>query len=95
MPKFSVLLEGQNFPLVLDDETKLYGFYVTRKVLANDQKEAELAAVNSVKNDQKLLSTIDREYDAEPRLFMESIHKLHWWSRLNVTGYSFYPMDSE
>ena len=95
MPKYSVLLEGENFPLKLEGETRLYGFYTTRRVKAENEEQAELIAVAEVKSDESLLSSIDREFEVEPKIFLESISKISWWSRLKKTGYTFYPMDSE
>jgi hypothetical protein len=95
MAKYSVFLEGENFPLHLEGETKLYGFYTTRRVTAKNEEEAELMAVDSIKSDPKLLSSVDRNVEAEPRIYMESIKKVGWWSRAKNTGYTFYPMESE
>ncbi len=93
MTKYSVCLEGENFPLKLEEETKLYGFYTTRRVKAQDEKEAELTAVAEIKSDASLLSSIDREFEAEPKIYLGSICKIGWWSRLKKTGYTFYPME--
>ena len=91
MAKYSVFLKGENFPLKLEGETKLYGFYTTRRVKAKNEEEAELMAVAAIKSDPKLLSSVDRDFEAEPRIYMESIRKIGWWSRVKITGYTFYP----
>lgn len=95
MPKYSVLLEGKNFPLKLKSETMLYGFYTTRRVKAENEEQAELLAVAKIKSDSELTSLIDSAFNSEPRIYCEGIRKIGWWSRLKLTGYTFYPMDSE
>lgn len=57
-------------------------------------EQAELVAVAEIKSDAKLLSFVDRSFEAEPRIYVESIKKVSWWSRLKKTGYTFYPMDN-
>ena len=95
MPKYSVLLEGKNFPIKTGGKTELMGFYTTRRVKASTEKEAELLAVATIKNDASLISTMDKTSEAEPKIYMESITELQWWSRLNSIGYTFFPIESE
>ena len=95
MPKYSVFLEGENFPIITDGKTELLGFFTTRKVKAASKEEAELLAVATIKNDPGLISTMDKSVEAEPKIYMESIAQLRWWSRLGGAGYSFFPMDSK
>jgi hypothetical protein len=95
MPKFSVILEGKNFPVASDGNTELLGFVTTRKVEANDLEEAELKAVELIKNDQDLMSNLDQEHEAVPEIFMDSIYKLKWWNRLGGKGYSFFKMEDK
>lgn len=45
MPKYSVLLEGENFSILQNDGSQLFGFYATRKVKAKNEAEAELLAI--------------------------------------------------
>ncbi|WP_299975668.1 hypothetical protein [uncultured Pseudoteredinibacter sp.] len=95
MSRYAVLLEGRNFPLRFESETKLYGFYTTRSVTADSEAQAELVAVAEIREDENLISSIDQAFEAEPKIYMESVRKISWWSRSKKTGYTFYPMDSE
>lgn len=45
-------------------------------------EQAELVAVAEIKSDAKLLSFVDRSFEAESRIYVESIKKVSWWSRL-------------
>ena len=76
-------------------ETQLFGFYTTRKVKASDEKQAELLAVELIKKDPALLAGMDRDLGANPMIYLESISKLRWWSRLGGIGYTFFPMEEE
>lgn len=95
MPKYEVMLEGKNFPVFVDGKTEVLGFFVTRKVKAVSEKEAELKAVAMVRGDKKLISTLDTSHDAKPKIYLDNINQLSWWSLLGGSGYIFYPMECE
>ena len=92
MPRYRVLLRGENFPLELESEEKLYGFYTTRWVWAADEYAAEQKAVERVKQDQHLVSQIVHN-ETEPMIYLEDIDVDTWFSFKKGKGYSFYPMD--
>lgn len=50
MNKYRVLLNGRNFLLEMGDRVASHGLYTTRFVEANTPDEAELKAVNSIRN---------------------------------------------
>ncbi|WP_426369868.1 hypothetical protein [Pseudocolwellia sp. HL-MZ7] len=93
MPKYSVVLEGKNFPVLSNGNTEVLGFMTTRKVKANDLEEAELKAVELIKKDPDLMSNLDKEHEAIPEIYLDSIYKLKWWKRLGGKGYTFYKME--
>jgi len=94
MPKYSVILEGKNFPILSNGNTELFGFMTTRKVKANDLNEAELKAVELIKKDPNLMSSLDLNHEVTPEIFLDSIYKLKWWNSLGSKGYTFYKMKS-
>jgi hypothetical protein len=51
---FQVMLQGRNFLLDLEGQARRYGFYTTRFVEAEDEAEAERAAVALVRDDPEL-----------------------------------------
>jgi len=95
MPKYSVLLIGENFPIKNGEDIELLGFYTTTRLKALNVQDAELRAVEIIKSDSKILDSVVTQENVKPRIYMEDIKQLKWWSRLKCTGYTFYPMDSE
>jgi hypothetical protein len=93
MPKYSVLLEGENFSILQDEGSQLFGFYATRKVKAKDEFEAGLLAINLVKEDETLLDNIDPKSNIESLVKVDNISILKWWNRLNASGFTFFRMD--
>lgn len=100
MSCFKVLLEGENFFLEFDGKEELLGFVTTRWVKANEQKQAELKAVDLVKNDkhlQNMLRSPDAEYPP-PLIYLSEMDKVSWFTYIRHkpgSGYSFYPMGQE
>jgi len=100
MSYFQVLLEGENFFIEFDGKDELLGFVTTRWVKANDQQQAELKAVELVKNDQhlhNLLRTPEGELPS-PMIYLSEMCKVNWFTyikRKPGAGYSFYPMVQE
>ena len=95
MSKFKVTLEGKNFPIVIEGDTKLYGFYTTRRVRAVNALDAESVAVELVKSDPSLIKNMDLSSTSNPEIFLISVEKLTFLSRLGGSGYTFYCMEEE
>lgn len=100
MSYFQVLLEGENFFVEFDGQEELLGFVTTRWVKAQDEQQAELKAVDLIKNDthlQNLLRTSNNELPP-PMIYLSEICKVNWFTyfrRRPEAGYSFYPMEQE
>lgn len=94
MPRFAIVLEGKNFPIVTDTGVQVLGFYTTRKLKAETEQQAVLMALEQVKTDPQLLAVIDRDKTSSPRLFMKSAHTLAWWEDMKSSGYTFFPMQT-
>jgi len=100
MSYFQVLLQGDNFFVEFDGKEERLGFVTTRWVKANDEEQAELKAVELIKNDvhiQNLLRTPECELPS-PMVYLSEMYKVNWFTyiwRKPGTGYSFYPMEQE
>jgi len=79
----------------MNDETRLFGFYTTRRVKARSPDEAVDRAITLVQTDQELLNLIDRDFAVNPHIFLDQFAQLGFWSRLGGSGYSFFSMESE
>jgi hypothetical protein len=95
MSKYRVLINGENFLLNFDGQLQKLGFYVTRVVDARNPDEAELAAVNLVREDAHLKGNVLNERDDPPTLFadeIEEIEKSDGAENVN-TGFSWFTDD--
>lgn len=93
MKKYKVLLLGENFEIVIENKTSNCGFYTTRIVKANSEKEAEIEAIKLIHNDQSLNELLVEESQFEPKIHLEDIAYAPWWKRIGGKGYSFFPME--
>lgn len=85
---------GENFEVRKENgDFDNLGFYTTRVVKAANEKDAELAAVELIKNDMALTNCLNKESERKPMIYLESISKLPIWSKLGGSGYGFFPME--
>ncbi|MCB1609431.1 MAG: hypothetical protein KDI71_20905 [Xanthomonadales bacterium] len=94
-PKYRELLRGENFLIQTPDEPELRSFHATRKVRAEGEHAAELAAVALIRTDSALQQITIRSDPPAPMIYAEEISPIAWWYRLGGRGYSFYPMADE
>lgn len=87
---FTVLVNGEDFNAKIDGESRKIGFYVARRVTADDQQHAGSIAVESAKRD--LPSGISES--PQSRLAAVEIEEDDGQSELQ-TGYSFYLMEDQ
>jgi hypothetical protein len=94
MKLFKCFIEGKNFPLRLDGENPLLGFYTTRFVHAETAEQAELLALELLRSDPNLdLDPSKRRKDT--MVYFESIEEIDSIPdgiSEPGTGYTFYPM---
>ena len=76
MGKYSVTINGQNFLVNLDGETRKLGFLTVRHVEAGSPEEAELAAVQMVRDDQELRAMVLNNRDDPPTMDVDEIVEL-------------------
>ena len=89
------MLHGKGFLLDIDGEEKHHGFVTTRWVRAVDEKRAEFAAVDLIKEDKKLIDlTINANAEEpNPMIYLEEIMEVSWLTYICKkpgAGYSFY-----
>ena len=91
------MLEGQNFLLEVEGTIQKLGFYVTRFVEAENQEEAELLAVQQIREDEKLTRNVRNIETDPPMIYLESIDELTSFEGVELpgTGYTFYPGDGD
>ena len=96
MKKYSVMLEGRNFLLDIEGSVKKYGFFTTRYVEAENPEQAEIKAVQLIKEDRSLKMAAKNE-GLKPMIYLDSITELMSFEgvRLPGTGYSFFPDDAD
>ena len=97
LKKFQVRLHGENFLLArVGGAPRVFGFYTTRWVEAPDPEAAEIAAVDLVRSDPDLVSTVRNPRDNSPMIYLDSLREIPSFEGLNPPGkgYTFYE-DSE
>ena len=93
MNKYQVYINGENFLMMNEGSKKTMGFYTTRWVEALSPKEAEIKAIELIKNDQDLKAATCNEKHDQPMLYVEEITEIESFEGINPpgAGYSFYP----
>jgi hypothetical protein len=77
MRKFLVRLNGRNFLALLNNDTpRKCGFYSNRYVEADDERAAELAAVNQLRAKESLVSVVRNPPDDPPLIHLVEITEI-------------------
>lgn len=100
MTYYQALLEGKGFLIEHEGEVKSHGFFATRWVKAINPEDAELAAVELLKNDANLMClTLNKcESEPSPMIYLEELSSVSWLTYVRCapgSGYSFYLEGSE
>ncbi|MGH6949313.1 MAG: hypothetical protein ACREH4_00415 [Vitreimonas sp.] len=93
MAWFRLFACGEDFPVVIDGETIVCGFYTTRYVEAASASEAETIASEMLFEDPDLETPPGWE-DVEGRIFFEEVEEVAVPIDIN-DGFSFFPMEGE
>jgi hypothetical protein len=76
MKKYKVMLEGRNFLINYEGKIEKLGFLTTRFVEADDPKDAELKAVQLIKEDERLLAAVqNKNKENSPMIYLDSIDR--------------------
>lgn len=93
MAWFRLFACGEDFPVVIDGEVIVCGFYTTRYVEAANPSEAETIASEMLFDDPDL-ETPPGWDDVEPRIYFEEVEEVAAPIDIN-DGFSFFPMEDE
>ncbi len=95
MPRFDVILNGTGIDLPSLEES-IIGFHATRRVKANDAREAGDSAKRMVQIEWRDGNYQPRNRAAAPVVEVEGVIPLSWWKRLTTKqpkeGLTFYTM---
>ncbi len=96
MKKYGVMLEGRGFLLDLKGSVKKYGFFTTRYIEADNPEQAEIRALQLIRQD-KLIKAAAKNEGSQPMIYVDSIVELKSseGSRLPDTGYRFFPDNAD
>ena len=95
MPYFKVLLDAQNFLISLNEKEELMGFFTTKWVEAANEEEAELKAVDLIKNDKELVDIVlnkERGLEIVPMIYLEEINEISKSEMEDIQGRTWYKM---
>jgi hypothetical protein len=84
---------GEDFPVVVDGEVVVSGFYTTRYVEAASASEAETIASEMLFDDADLEPPPGYD-DIQPRIFFEEVEEVAAPVDINE-GFHFFPMEND
>lgn len=93
MYKYKVMIEGDNFEIKSDGEVCKCGFFTTRFVEAKDAKNAEVLAMNLIRDELKPIVLNARSNP--PMMYIEEIQKIESFGDNIVPGSGFTWFDTE
>ena len=93
MAWFRLFACGEDFPVILDGNVEIVGFYTTRYIEAETAGEAEAIASEQLFEDEDLQPPPGYE-EYQPRLVFEEVEQVAEPLDIN-DGFSFFPMDEE
>jgi hypothetical protein len=93
MAWFRLFACGEDFPVIVDGEVIVCGFYTTRYVEAASASEAETIASELLFDDPDL-ETPPGHDDIQPRIYFEEVEEVAAPIDIN-DGFSFFPMEDE
>lgn len=94
MPWFRLFACGEDFPVIIDNNVEIVGFYTTRYVEAETQGEAETIASEMLFEDEDLQPPPGDWSDLRPRIMFEEVELVP--EPLDIDdNFSFFPMDDE
>ena len=93
MRRFRAKINGANFLFQLEGKIAKHGFYTFRDVEAADAEAAEIAAVQVLREDQKLRSLVQNAPEDRPTLAVEEIWEIDEREEHPPTGFIFYLME--
>ena len=95
MKKYRLFVCGENFIFKVDDEEQRLGFYTTVFIEAENEEEAELKAIDLIRNDPKLKDGVLNPKSDPPMMFVEEVEEVECFvgEGLPRTGFAFFTHD--
>ena len=87
MKKYKVVIEGDNFEILLDGKVGKYGFFATRFVESKDSKEAETLAMKLIRDE--LESIVLNDSSDPPVIYIEDNYEIDNFGDNLVPGSGF------
>ncbi len=87
MRKFKLVIEGDNFEILLDGKVGKYGFFTTRFVESKDSKEAETLAMKLIRDE--LESIVLNDSSDPPVMYVEDNYEIDNLGNNLVSGSGF------
>jgi len=92
MPWFRLFACGEDFPVVLDGNVEIVGFYTTRYIEADTRGEAEAMASELLFDDEDLQPPPGDWSDLQPRIMFEEVEQVS--EPIDIDdNFSFFPME--
>lgn len=73
MQGFKVVLNGKNFHIKMQENTKVLGFYAIRFIEAEQSEDAQKKAMELVMNDKKLLESMRNPPKNSPEIHVDEV----------------------
>ena len=89
-------MEGRDFTIAFDGKPEIGGFYTTRFVKAKNPDDAELKAVDLIKQDKSFHEISLNSEPIKPTIYLEEIAEISWFKYIVNKlgkGYTFYKGD--
>ena len=82
MNDYQVLIHGKNFLVSNDSISSKHGFYTNIYVRAENEEQAELAAVEALMKNENLRELVQNREDDPPRVFAEEIQEISNYDKI-------------
>lgn len=94
MPWFRLFACGEDFPVIIDNNVEIVGFYTTRYIEAATQGEAEALCSELLFEDEDLQPPPGDWSDLQSRIVFEEVERVAQPVDID-DNFSFFPMDEE
>ena len=95
MPNYKCLIRGEHFPGELIGSTGLCGFYTTRWLVALNEKQAEMRAVETLKSEPGFALPEGAPASANAHVFVEEVTRIARLPRLRGGGATWFAEDED
>lgn len=95
MLNYAIFLMGENFPMDYDGDVVLQGFFVTKRVEAENEEVAREMAIAGIKSTPIIASSILLAGVTEPTIQVKVVHLLPDHNKMKDTEFVFFPMEDD